>query len=84
MKKLKLFMFVALFGAMSFGAFTAYDYATMSEEERFLLANIEALSSSSEGAIVNGPGNTKYCAKCLTNHTYCAGRNEKACYHTGH
>lgn len=44
MKKLKIFIFVALFGAMTFGAFSAYEHYTMNEEERFLLANIEALT----------------------------------------
>lgn len=62
MKKLKLFLGVALFGAMSFGAFSAYDYATMSEEERFLLANIEALTSDEvlEGKICRYKGTTSY------------------------
>lgn len=49
MKKIKLFLCVALFGAMSFGAFSAYEHYTMSEEERFLLANIEALTESEPG-----------------------------------
>lgn len=83
MKKLKIFMFVALFGAMSFGAFSAYEYVTMSAEESAFLENIEALTLG-EGSIVNGPGNERYCASCLTHHTYCAGRNTKACKHTGH
>lgn len=48
MKKIKLFLCVALFGAMSYGAFTAYDHYTMNEEERFLLANIEALTNDEE------------------------------------
>lgn len=45
MKKLKVFLCVALFGAMSIGAFSAYDYATMSAEEKDLLENVEALTS---------------------------------------
>lgn len=49
MKKIKLFLCVALFGAMSYGAFTAYQSMTMSEEERFLLANIEALTNGEPG-----------------------------------
>lgn len=44
MRKIKLFLCVALFGAIGYGAFSAYDYYTMSEEERFLLENIEALA----------------------------------------
>lgn len=50
MKKLKVFMLVALFGAMSFGAFSAYDYVTMSAEERTLLENVEALTSNEGGS----------------------------------
>lgn len=32
MKKIKLFLGVALLGAMSFGVFSAYDYVTMNED----------------------------------------------------
>lgn len=39
MKKLKVFMMVALLGAMSFGAFTAYEHFTKSEKESLLLTN---------------------------------------------
>lgn len=44
-------MFVALLGAISFGAFSAYQNITMSDEEKFLLANIEALTQT-EGTAV--------------------------------
>lgn len=48
MKKIKLFLCVALFGAMSFGAFSAYDHLTMNADEMALLANIEALTNGEE------------------------------------
>lgn len=54
MKKIKLFLGVALLGAMSFGVFSAYDYVTMNEDEKFLLANIEALTQLEPG------GGTQY------------------------
>lgn len=58
MKKIKLFMFVALFGAMSFGAFSAYDYVTMSADEKAFLENIEALTSGESGG---GSGSGEVC-----------------------
>lgn len=42
-------MFVALFGAMTFGTFTAYDYYTISQEEIHLLKNVEAISNPEPG-----------------------------------
>lgn len=54
-------------------------------QEILTLANIEALSEVREaGAVVNGPGKERYCSQHMTYHTYCQGRNDKACYHTGH
>lgn len=44
MKKIKLFLCVALLGAMSFGAFSVYGHITMSADEKALLENVEALT----------------------------------------
>lgn len=49
MKKIRLILFVAFIGIASYGSYYTYQYAMMSENERFLLANIEALTSG-EGA----------------------------------
>lgn len=49
MKKIKM-MLVALFVcALGYGSYSAYDYATMTDAERFLLANIEALTQYEPG-----------------------------------
>lgn len=43
-------MLVALFVcALGYGSYSAYDYATMTDAERFLLANIEALAIEEPG-----------------------------------
>ncbi len=48
MKKIKMFAAVAMFCTAAFSGYTAYDQATMTDQERFMLANIEALTEESE------------------------------------
>ena len=45
----------------------------------------EALArGEGQGHIANGPGDSKYCAACMTYHTYCKAKNQSRCIHTGH
>lgn len=44
MKRIKMLAAVAIFCTAGFAGFAAYDKATMTDEEKFMLANIEALS----------------------------------------
>ncbi len=46
MKKIKMFAAAAMFCAAGFAGYTAYDKATMTDQEKFMLANIEALSQN--------------------------------------
>lgn len=49
------------------------------------LKNAEALArGEGQGHIANGPGDSKYCAACMTYHTYCKAKNQSRCIHTGH
>ncbi len=45
MKKIKMFAAAAMFCAAAFAGYTAYDQATMTDAERMMLANIEALAT---------------------------------------
>lgn len=62
MKNVRLLLGVILLGIVSFCVFSVYDYVTMSANDRFLLANIEALTQDEGTAVgycyvdeVNGP-----------------------------
>ena len=55
MKKIKFLVASFLFCAMSYVGYMGYERMTMSEAERFMLANVEALTSEEGG---NGSG---YC-----------------------
>lgn len=50
MKKLKFILCVGILGVMTYGGITAYNHVTMTEQERLLLANVEALTSGETGA----------------------------------
>ncbi len=54
MKKIKLFAAVAIFCAAGFSGYTAYESATMTDQERFMLKNIEALTYDIEVIIECG------------------------------
>lgn len=64
----------AMFCAAAFAGYAAYERATMTDAERMMLANIEALTSSSESN--NCPGGS-----CTT--TYADGTECKACCSAG-
>lgn len=55
MKKIKTVLMTLFVCALGYGSYTAYDYITMTDAERFLLQNIEALTSG-EGGGVSHPG----------------------------
>ena len=45
MKKIKLFLSIAIFACMTVGGYSAYDNMTMTDAEILMLANVEALTS---------------------------------------
>ncbi|MFR9531608.1 MAG: hypothetical protein SNH05_09635 [Rikenellaceae bacterium] len=45
MKRIKMLAAAAIFCTAGFAGYTAYDKATMTDEEKFMLANLEALTS---------------------------------------
>ncbi|MFI3306554.1 MAG: NVEALA domain-containing protein [Rikenellaceae bacterium] len=46
MKKIKTFAAAAIFCAATFAGYTAYNQATMTDSEKMILANIEALTNN--------------------------------------
>lgn len=53
MKNLKLIFGALILGTMSYGGIVAYNFVTMTEQERFLIENIEALTQE-EGNLTTG------------------------------
>lgn len=64
MKNLRKIMIVALFGAMSFGVYSTYEYTTMTNAERLMLRNVEALTEEEAGG--DGLCRAPYTVKCMT------------------
>ena len=54
MKKIKILFASVLFCVMGYTGYTAHEYATMSDAEKMMKANIEALTQD-EGGGVNNP-----------------------------
>ena len=46
MKKIKLFLSVAIFACMTVAGYSVYDTMTMSDTEKLMIANVEALTGS--------------------------------------
>ena len=49
MKKIKILVASVLCCAMGYTGYTAYEKMTMSEAEKFMIANVEALTSNESG-----------------------------------
>ena len=49
MKKIKILVASVLCCAMGYAGYTAYEKMTMSEAEKFMIANVEALTSNENG-----------------------------------
>lgn len=60
MKKIKILVASVLFCAMSYTGYTAYERVTIPEAEKFMQANVEALTSGE----VPGGGNTPGLITC--------------------
>lgn len=65
MKKLKFILCVGILGVMTYGGITAYNHVTMTEQERLLLANVEALTSGETGVTTVGYTNVIYTGNSL-------------------
>ncbi len=80
-----MFAVAAMFCAAAFAGYTAYDQATMTDAERMLMANLEALTSGDEGG---GAYIKCYCAlmsdaNCAVNNngsSVCAGGENIECW----
>ncbi len=71
MKKIKMTIAVVALSAAVFAGYTAYEQATMTDQERLILANIEALTSGEEATKeCDGDGNG--CTFILNGATYYA------------
>lgn len=66
MRKVKFLVASLLFCAMSYAGYMGYERMTMSEAERFMEANVEALTSGESG------GNDGW--------VYCRCHDDKHCY----
>ncbi len=72
MRKIKFLVASLLFCAMSYAGYMGYERVTMSEAERFMQANVEALTRGEGGAgkytceskIVTGDRLTRFCGSC--------------------
>ncbi len=65
MRKIKLLVASLLFCAMSYAGYMGYERVTMSEAERFMQANVEALTSGeSGGGIYEYPDGYALTSKC--------------------
>ena len=64
MRKIKFLVASLLFCAMSYAGYMGYERVTMSEAERFMQANVEALTSGESGSGFRYPdrsGRANYC-----------------------
>ncbi len=66
MRKIKLLVASLLFCAMSYAGYMGYERVTMSEAEKFMMSNIEALTSGESGG-----GTTMVICRC---------HDDKLCY----
>ncbi len=71
MKRIKMLAAAAIFCTAGFAGYAAYDRATMTDEEKFMLANLEALTSGEPSGGINlnfcysgGDGNAIEGYKC--------------------
>ena len=73
MKKIKLLFSVAIFACMSVVGYTAYDNMGMSDVEKLMLANVEALTGDEDVQMLVGRGRTVGCGGHSFAHfkTYC-------------
>lgn len=71
MKKIKFFVASFLFCAMSYAGYSVYESATLTEAERLMIANVEALTLNEPGG---GGGSEPGLIKC-----YNGGRGASAC-----
>lgn len=55
MKKIKIIVASVLFGVIGHVGYTAYEKMTMSEAEKFMQVNVEALTQSEEGVSTSWP-----------------------------
>lgn len=86
MKKIKIAIATVVFCAMGYVGYTAHERMTMSETEKFMLANVEALTSGEVGSEyctmhfncfdINGTPTGKYTASSYT------GPNCNGSYHS--
>jgi len=63
MKKVKIFVASVLFCAMGYVGYTTHERMTMSEAEKFMQANVEALTQEETGAY-EYPDGYPYTTKC--------------------
>lgn len=64
MKRVKVLIASVLFCAMSFGAYSTYEYTTMTNTERLMVRNVEALTEGETGG--DGLCRAPYTVKCMT------------------
>ncbi len=64
MRKIKFLVASLLFCAMSYAGYMGYERVTMSEAERFMQANVEALTSGESGG--DGLCHPPYTVTCMT------------------
>lgn len=62
MRKVKFLVASLLFCAMSYAGYMGYERVTMSEAERFMQANVEALTSGESGGTKYNNARAQYCA----------------------
>ena len=87
MKKIKLFLSIAIFACMTVGGYSAYDTMTMSDAETLMLANVEALTSDSESTAPKSDCVTEYTKissvdpkdSTYTNKLVCIDNNQTKC-----
>ena len=79
MKRIKTFFAVALICAMGTVGYNAYADANITDQEKLLLENVEALTQR-EPVIVNGPGRDRKCGVCGRWHTYCKAKDHTSCH----
>lgn len=72
---MKLFAVAAFVCAAAFAGYTAYEQATMTDAERMMLANLEALTGNESG----GAG-AKYTFQCFGGDTFCVQVNNDIYY----
>lgn len=64
MKRIKVLVVSVLFCAMGYTGYTAYEKMAMSEAEKFMQANVEALTLGEPGGGYEYPDGYAYSSKC--------------------